>query len=299
MFRVLWLQEASTVATLVDDLKALRHHMSDKAWRVNKRQRLALGCLRHPTSQLTREMLKSSGTPPVAETLPRTSLSDIAQAALPLAAWNTRNRDDLVRSMLHKGEVAQAKRFLQRLAVNYPTDPRTWISLAELRLFYEADYAAARIRCRAAIEALNISESQLNSIISLGHDHSDRLVGLCLIRVHVRAHPPFLLPPPFHAAPAGAYMSPSAYIWVPTYRPAVLYAVRGAGTAPACRAHGGDESVAAQRRPALAGVNDIWSDRGASESHDAGAAAVPASRAGGHGLRPAGDAVCVLVMGRL
>eukprot|EP00892_Ulva_mutabilis_P005765 jgi/Ulvmu1/3560/UM166_0014.1 len=178
------LKEASTIAALVDDLKALRYHVSDKAWRVNKRQRLALGCLRHPNSQLTRDMLASSGTPPVAETLPRTSLAEVATAAVPIAVWNTRNRDDLVRGMLRKGDAAPARSFLHRLAVNYPTDPRTWIALAELRLFYDADYAGARVRCRAAIEALNISESQLQSIVSLGHDHSDKMIRLGLIRVH-------------------------------------------------------------------------------------------------------------------
>lgn len=183
-------QEASTIAALVDDLKTLGHHMSDRAWRVNKRQRLALGCLRHPSSQLTREMLASSGVPPVGKTLPRTSLADVATAAVPIAAWNRRERDDLIRSLLRKGEVKRALTLLRRLAVNYPTDPRTWIALAELRLFYDADVGAARVRCRAALEALSISRSQLKSLISLGHDHSDKLRRLDLIKVHVRPRCP-------------------------------------------------------------------------------------------------------------
>lgn len=178
-------QDTSTIAVLVDDLKTLGHHMSDRAWRVNKRQRLALGCLRHPNSQLTKAMLASSGAPPVGKTLPRTSLADVATAAVPIAAWNRRERDDLVRSLLRKGEVKRALTLLRKLAVNYPTDPRTWIALAELRLFYDADVAAARVRCRAALEALNISRSHLKSLISLGHDHSDKLRRLDLIKVHV------------------------------------------------------------------------------------------------------------------
>lgn len=181
-------QEASTIAALVDDLKALGHHMSDRAWRINKRQRLALGCLRHPASQLTKATLAESGRPPVAKTLPRTSLADVATAAVPLAAWNRRGRDDLVRDLLRQGNVNRAVDLLHRLAVNYPTDPRTWVALAELRLFYDADVAAARVRCRAALEALCISRSQLKSIISLGHDHTDKLIRLDLIQVHVR-HP--------------------------------------------------------------------------------------------------------------
>lgn len=159
--------------------------MSDRAWRVNKRQRLALGCLRHPGSQLTKAALADSGLPPVAQTLPRTSLADVAVAAVPLAAWNRIGRDSFLQGLLRRGALERALELMQRLAVNYPSDPRPWIALAEQRLFYEADTAGSRVRCRAALEALTISRSQLQSLISLGHDHSDKLICLDMIQVHV------------------------------------------------------------------------------------------------------------------
>lgn len=159
--------------------------MSDRAWRENRLQRLALGCVLHPTSHLTKKALLNSGTPPVALALPKTSLKDVAEAAIPLAAWTTINRDKKIRDFLRKGQVAQTVQFLNRMAVNYPTDPRIWIYLAEMRLYHDRDYPAARVACRAAFEACNIARTQLQKLVNAGYHHEDKLHRLDLIWLHV------------------------------------------------------------------------------------------------------------------
>ena len=71
--------------------------------------------------------------------------------------------------------------------MNYPTDPRIWLFLAEMRLYHDRDYPAARVACRAAFEACSIARMQLQSIINAGYHHEDKLHRLDLIWLHVRA----------------------------------------------------------------------------------------------------------------
>jgi hypothetical protein len=121
--------------------------------------------------------------------------AELAVLALPPACEDRPRRAEQLRARVARGDVRGALREAERHARNYPTDPRTWLALAELRCVYERQYGRARSLLRAALEAHAICALQLGAIEqSGGHPFgAGPSQRLAMQRVHVclSVHPQF------------------------------------------------------------------------------------------------------------
>jgi hypothetical protein len=183
----MWPQAASVLEHYVDMIAEGGVTLSVRAHKRNRVQRAALGLLCHPTSGTTLAGL--SATPRrVLGSDPRGHLSTAQHAeltvlAMPPACEDRPVRADALRQHVSTGNIRRAVREAERHARCYPTDPRPWLVLAELRCVYERRYARARGVLRAALEARDICELQLAAIEEagghdLGNGPSQRLATL-------------------------------------------------------------------------------------------------------------------------